>query len=95
MASAYIKKIGGGFLAGGATTTKTWKNPPLGKVLGFWVEPKEVVAGETISGSPTSFQITKIDSIMDEPNHFVVKITVKNTSNFGWSFKLYMSYLGL
>lgn len=94
MASAYIKKISSGFLAGNATTTKTWKNPPLGKVLGFWVEPKEVAADEFISGQ-TSFQITKIDSIMDQPNHFVVKITVKNTSPVGWSFKLYMSYLGL
>jgi len=92
MASANIVKIGSGFLAGGATITKGWNNPPVKKVLGFWVAPREMTADEVILGQ-TSFQITKVDSIMDQPNHFVVKVTVKNTSTTGWDFELYMSYL--
>jgi hypothetical protein len=92
MATANIKKIGSGFLAAGATTTKGWNNPPLGKVLGFWVQPRKLAADEFISGK-TSFQITKVDSVMDQPNHFVVRVTVKNTSTVGWDFDLYMSYL--
>ena len=92
MASANIVSIGTGSLAAGASTTKGWNNPPLGKVLGFWVQPRKLQDGEFVTGKP-AFQITKVVTEMDKPNHFVVLVTVKNTGNISFGFELFQSYL--
>ena len=92
MASANIQLIGSGTLAAGKTTTKGWNNPPVTKVLGFWVAPKALAPDELLVG-PVSFQIISVTSTMDSPNHFVANVTVKNTSSNSHGFELYMSYL--
>lgn len=93
MATANIIQIGKGTLAAGKETKKGWKNPPLGNVLGFWVQPRKLGSDELLTGTP-SFQITKVETAMDSPNHFVVSVTVKNTGDMGFGFELFMSFLG-
>jgi hypothetical protein len=93
MASLKIQQIHSGSLDGGKSGTSTWKNPPVKNVVGFWVAPKELTGDEFLPGQ-VSFEITKVSSIMDGPNHFRVDVTVKNTGAIGWGYLLYMSYLG-
>jgi hypothetical protein len=93
MATAKIVQIGKGPLAAGKETTKVWKNPPLGNVLGFWVQPRKMTDGELLVGQP-AFQITQVETKMDSPDHFVVRVTVKNTGDISWAFELFMSFLG-
>jgi hypothetical protein len=92
MATAHIVKIGSGSLEAGKSTTKGWNNPPLGKVLGFWVEPQPLGSGEILLG-PASFEITSVKTTMNAPNHFVAQVTVKNMGTFGHGFDLFMSFL--
>ena len=92
MASANIQLIGDGYLDPSKTTTKGWNNPPVKKVLGFWVAPKALAPHELLVG-PVSFQITSVTSTMDKPIIFVVTVTVKNTGSNPHGFDLYMSYL--
>jgi hypothetical protein len=93
MATANIVKIGSGSLNAGASTTKGWNNPPLGKVLGFWVQPQPLASGEILVGE-ASFQITGVTTTMNSPDHFVAQVTVKNTGTAGHGFDLFMSFLG-
>jgi hypothetical protein len=92
MATANIVSIGKGSLAAGASTTKVWNNPPLGKVLGFWVQPNKLEDDELFIGI-LAFQITKVVTEMDKRNHFIVRVTVKNTGDFSCGFELFQSYL--
>ena len=69
-----------------------WKNPPVHNVLGFWVAPRQLAAGEFLP-APASFQITDVVSKMDTPDHFVVEVHVKNTGGFEFGFELFMSFL--
>lgn len=93
MATATMKQIGQGSLDPGKEIPKGWNNPPLGNVLGFWVQPRKMTAGELLVGQP-AFQITKVETIMDKPDHFVVFVTVRNTGDITWGFELFMSFLG-
>jgi hypothetical protein len=93
MATAKIVQIGKGSLDPGKETTKGWNNPPLGNVLGFWVQPSKLPEGGLLVGQP-AFQITKVETKMDKPDHFVVRVTVKNTGDLNWEFELFMSFLG-
>ena len=93
MASANIVHIGSGSLDAGKSTTKGWNNPPLGKVLGFWVQPKALASGDILVGE-ASFQITGVTTTMNTPDHFVAQVTVKNTGTAGHGFDLFMSFLG-
>jgi len=93
MATTKIVQIGKASLAAGKETTKSWNNPPLGNVLGFWVQPRKMTEGELLVGQP-GFQITKVETKMDSPNHFVVFVTVKNMGDISWDFELFMSFLG-
>jgi hypothetical protein len=92
MATATITEIGKGTLDANASTTNHWKNPPLGKVLGFWVQPRKLDGNEFLTGK-AAFQITKVETEMDKPDHFVVNVTVKNTGNVSFGFELFMSFL--
>lgn len=92
MATANIVKIGSGALNAGASTTKGWNNPPLGKVLGFWVQPQALASGEILVGE-ASFEITGVTTAMNTPDHFVARVTVKNTGTAGHGFDLFMSFL--
>jgi hypothetical protein len=92
VATANIELIGSGSLAAGATTTKTWKNPPLGNVLGFWVQPRKLASEEILVG-PAAFQIVSVVTKMDLPNHFVVEVQVKNVGSVDFGFELFLSWL--
>ena len=52
------------------------------------MEPSELLPGKV------SFEITKVVTEMDHPDHFVVWVTVKNTSDFTWGFELFESFIG-
>jgi hypothetical protein len=92
MANVNIQLIRSEWLNSGEEKPYGWKNPPVKKVLGFWVTPRAMKPNELLPG-PVAFQITSVTTTMDQPDHYVVTVNVKNTSKHDFGFELYMSYL--
>ena len=91
MASVQMKELFSGKLSAGASTTIPWKNPPK-HVVNFWVAPPEL-PDEGIFLGKLPFQITKVLSMMDQPNHFRIEVTIKNSGTVEGPYKLYGYYL--
>ena len=93
MASIQVQELPTpGVLGAGLSQTIVWKNPPK-RVVGFWASPSELGEPFIFPGKMT-LQVTKVESIMDQANHFRLEVTVKNSSAVEVYYALYMYYLG-
>lgn len=89
MASLQVKEFSG-TLNAGASTKIPWKN--YKQIVSFWVRPKELPEPGILIGE-LSFEITKVLSMMDKPNHFRTEVTIKNHSNVDGVYVLYCYFL--
>ena len=93
MASVQQQLIFTGEIKAGAETNPpiTWNNPPK-HVVGLWVAPKKLEPEDLFFGK-LSFQITKVESVMDQHNHFRMLVTIRNTGSYNGTCELYEYFL--
>jgi hypothetical protein len=90
MATVQVQEWSGNLNAG-ASTTIPWKN--YKQVVGFWARPKELPGPDPVLVNKLSFEITKVLSMMDKPNHFRTEVTIKNSSTVDGTFVMYCYFL--
>ena len=92
MATVSRQEIFKGTLNAGETRTLTWNNPAE-FVVGVSAAPKKLDDDELFFAQ-MSFQVVKVESIMDQRNHFRLVVTVKNTGNQGGMCVVNYYFLG-
>ena len=95
MATIKRKFLGEGNIAGGATHTFIWNNPPRGTVLGYfaYANPPTPGPGSTVTGEIGIIAVRHQSTVTDDGTVDRVEIDIKNFRSTPCGFALYQSWI--